>query len=196
MSNRFLSLVTRDRRGFSLVELMVTITIISILSAIGYVSYSSAQVNARDSRRKQDLRSLQVAVELFNQTNKRFPCSGASWEVSGTTPPWISDVATTACLGTTTTSLSPNYINPIPTDPKSNSTSAPLATGTYGYGYYSVNAAFGSCAMGTYYIFVTQLENAADPDTLANKPKSVCGINLGSGSTPAFGNQSFVVAYP
>src|SRR3989338_7758435 len=67
---------TTSRKGFTLIELMVAITIIAIISTIGLVTYSKAQMLGRDAKRKQDLRSISIALQLYYQANKRYPETG------------------------------------------------------------------------------------------------------------------------
>lgn len=50
-------------KGFTLIELMVVITIIAILSLVGLVIYSSVQKNARDTKRKGDIAAIATALE-------------------------------------------------------------------------------------------------------------------------------------
>ncbi len=54
-------------KGFTLIELMVAISIIAVLSTIGMVAYSKVQLLGRDARRKQDLRAIAQALEIFYQ---------------------------------------------------------------------------------------------------------------------------------
>lgn len=49
----------RKNSGFSLIELMVVVSIMAILATAGLTGYSSAQKKARDSRRKGDIRTIQ-----------------------------------------------------------------------------------------------------------------------------------------
>lgn len=53
------------KKGFSLLELLVTVGIISILLAIGLTSYSTVQKKSRDAKRRGDLRTLQQAEEQY-----------------------------------------------------------------------------------------------------------------------------------
>jgi type IV pilus assembly protein PilE len=64
-------------KGFSLFELLVSISIIGILMAVAMVSYSSAQKKARDNRRMQDMNNIQKAAEQYYATNNYvYPPSG------------------------------------------------------------------------------------------------------------------------
>ncbi|HEX9817855.1 MAG TPA: prepilin-type N-terminal cleavage/methylation domain-containing protein [Patescibacteria group bacterium] len=55
--------------GFSLLELLVVISIIGILVSIGTVAFTSAQKTSRDSRRRADVKSMQDAFEQYMADN-------------------------------------------------------------------------------------------------------------------------------
>lgn len=60
----------KHSRGFTLVELLITISIIGILSSITYYSVGNIRQIARDSKRLADMKQMQTALEFyFNQTN-------------------------------------------------------------------------------------------------------------------------------
>ena len=58
-----------QRKAFSLLELIITVTIIAILSALAYTAFSVARSRSRDSERKDVLNSYATAVETYRQTN-------------------------------------------------------------------------------------------------------------------------------
>jgi prepilin-type N-terminal cleavage/methylation domain-containing protein len=171
----------KKRAGFTLIELMVTITIIAIISSIGFVTYANAQLSARDARRKSDLRSIATALELYQQKNGRFPClDGDGWALSSdASAPWITDANFADCAASAPAKpLDTTYINQLPVDPKSN-TGNPINTSTYGYayGYGSATAGDGNCPTelnGNYYVLVARLENANDPASNKNKSYKWC----------------------
>lgn len=83
--------------GFTLLELLVVIGIISILIALGAVSYSTAQKKARDAKRKGDVRAIINAFEQYNAScSYTYPGSlGTSIVTPGTcTNPNITIMAT------------------------------------------------------------------------------------------------------
>lgn len=60
-------------KGFTLMELILTMAIIAILSVIGIGSYTQATVKSRDTQRKGDLNQISKAVEMFNNDKGQYP---------------------------------------------------------------------------------------------------------------------------
>ncbi|HEY4518909.1 MAG TPA: type II secretion system protein [Candidatus Paceibacterota bacterium] len=59
----------KKNKGFTLIELLVVIAIIAVLASIVLVSLNTARVKGRDARRIADIKSLQVALELYYDSN-------------------------------------------------------------------------------------------------------------------------------
>ena len=75
----------KKNKGFTLFELLVSISIIGILTALASVAFSGAQKKARDARRVQDMKSVQTAAEqYYSQANYVYPANTAvaSWTVN------------------------------------------------------------------------------------------------------------------
>lgn len=51
--------------GFTLLELLVVVSIIVILITMGLSSYSTAQKKGRDAKRKSDIKEIQGALEQY-----------------------------------------------------------------------------------------------------------------------------------
>src|SRR5210317_1521974 len=56
----------RSSNGFTLIELLIVVAIIAILAAIAVPNFLEAQVRAKISRAKNDLRTIATAVESYS----------------------------------------------------------------------------------------------------------------------------------
>src|SRR3989344_2877323 len=56
-------------RGFTILEMLVVISIIGVLVGIGAISYSTAQKKARDTKRNLDLKAIQNCMEQNYSVN-------------------------------------------------------------------------------------------------------------------------------
>lgn len=59
----------KKNNGFSLLELLVVISIIGILISLGVASFSTAQKKSRDARRKADIKAMQDGFEQYYAVN-------------------------------------------------------------------------------------------------------------------------------
>ena len=114
-----------NKRGFTLVELLIVITIIAVLSVIGITVYSGVQKNARDARRRADIDSIAKALEIYKSQNNTytpaisFPCTGAldtvfnSWNFGVVNDGWVS-----GCTTNLKKAWANSFASGIPQDPK------------------------------------------------------------------------------
>jgi prepilin-type N-terminal cleavage/methylation domain-containing protein len=63
------------KNGFSLIELIVVITIIAVLTAVGMVSFGGANRKSRDAKRVADLERYRVALEMARQIGGTYPAT-------------------------------------------------------------------------------------------------------------------------
>ncbi len=141
------------KKGFTLIEILVVVGIIGVLVALGTISYSKAQMKARDAQRKSDLSTIRSALELYHFDNGSYPCVSGSWCGSV----WITDNSIAKFL-------SPEFINPVPSDP----------TGKFcgGSALYSVfGQEINSSGKAKGYTLFTILENRTDSDASTPKPR-------------------------
>lgn len=69
--------------GFTLVEVMMVIAIISILVTITYVSYGKVQGDSRDAQRRADAATIENALKNYLMQTGSLPSHGSSdWENS------------------------------------------------------------------------------------------------------------------
>ncbi|HUD18866.1 MAG TPA: type II secretion system protein [Patescibacteria group bacterium] len=115
--------------GFTLLELLVTATIIAVLTVIGVVSYSAVNKRSRDVKRKSDLEQIRSALEMYRSDYAAYPAVG-----SGN---WNS--ASGLDTGDKTTGLVNSYLPAVPVDPLGSSATyyykAETLSGSSYYGY-------------------------------------------------------------
>ncbi|MEA3369318.1 MAG: prepilin-type N-terminal cleavage/methylation domain-containing protein [Candidatus Ratteibacteria bacterium] len=120
----------KKRAGFTLVEIMIVVAIIGVLVAIAIPNFLRARREARDARRKADIRQLQSALTRYNLTYGEYPLSGgASSPNSG----WSN--SSDSSWDTLQTELE-GYIKKLPKDPV-NETGGWTGGGKYNYCYFS-----------------------------------------------------------
>lgn len=107
--------------AFTLVELLVVVSIMAIVVGVAVVSYTSVNRRSRDAKRRADIEQLRSALEMYRADIKGYPgIGGGNW----------TDAANLS------TDLVPGYIPTIPADPKSTQTYRYMGTNESGGKYY------------------------------------------------------------
>lgn len=134
----------KDKKGFTLIEILVVVAIISVLTSVILFSINEARKQSRDKVRKIDLKQLQLALELYKEANGVYPdgCNigwsgvglgaGSSYECP--VPPG----------GDYIKGLVPDFLPSLPTDPN-----PPSGSVDYGYIYSSDGNTYKLLAFGT-----------------------------------------------
>lgn len=112
--------------GFTIIEMLVVIAIMTMLGSLIFTQIAGARARQRDTKREQDIKTLQNALAIYVINNKIYPV--ASGALTGT------DAASVALINQET-------IQQIPKDP--------FNIGTYRYVY---DSADGSTYTLTYYL--------------------------------------------
>jgi len=63
----------KQKKAFTLVELIVVITILAILSTIAFISLTGYSKSAKNSTRIADINSIEKALELFALNTSKYP---------------------------------------------------------------------------------------------------------------------------
>jgi general secretion pathway protein G len=95
---------TRKSKGFTMIELLVSVTIIAVLTVIGAVSYSSVNKRSRDVKRKSDLEQIRSALEMYRSDQAEYPNAGLT----------VGSFTNTTALASFTV---PSYMPSVPSDP-------------------------------------------------------------------------------
>lgn len=78
------NLKIQTRNGFTLIELMVVITIIGLLASTVLASLSESRKTARDAVRVQTVKELQKALELYRAANNgNYKCATGGCDAGG-----------------------------------------------------------------------------------------------------------------
>lgn len=70
-----LNVRSNRQRGFTITEIIVVVTVIGILSAIGVISYGSWRTATIDNQLKSDLTGVSSAMENYKNFNNGYPSS-------------------------------------------------------------------------------------------------------------------------
>lgn len=101
------------RTGFSLIEIMIVISIIAIVSGIGLSLVSALQKTTRDAQREADLRVLQSALQQYYADQNFYPNDMTSVLSSGgSLTSCTGKYSSPACTNPTKT-----YLSVVPKDP-------------------------------------------------------------------------------
>lgn len=123
------------QKGFTLLELIITIGIISLLMAAGISSYTGSSRVSRNTRRQADFEQIRSALEAFRTSSAN------------------------ASYPTTLSQLVPDYLPSLPFDPQ---TRAAFPTSSYfPTRCVTVNATLANCGGCSNYRYHIQLEAAS-----------------------------------
>lgn len=139
-------------KGFSLIELLITIALIGTISTIVYVSLGSTRIKSRDTKRKSDIaqigRFLSLSCYLPQAGEGIYDLADLITELKAAYPQYT------------------NFLTSTPKDPK-------IGTDIETYYYYSVTQDGKDCAL------YANLENEDEPVTNANINSPTAGGGQG-----------------
>lgn len=114
----------KRQAGFTIIELLIVVTILAMLAGILVPVLEDSASSARDARRAADLKTVQSALEAFKRVNGTYPATGGAWATDETA------LAADYGPGGYIPGLVPNFMQTLPRDPDPQ---YPTATAHYRY---------------------------------------------------------------
>lgn len=105
-----------SNKGFTLVEILVVISIIGVLSAVIYASFGEARQDAKNKALRSEMKEVQLALELYRSQNGEYP-SAFDNGTSGCNTSGATSTAKNSVCGTNNpliAGLIPEFISDIP----------------------------------------------------------------------------------
>ncbi len=135
----------RNKSGFTLIEILVAMTIIAVVFTVVLTSYLAAQRNARNAQRLTDLESIRSALEQYYADQKYYP---ATLPLAQSSPITNQVGAASPTPATTVT-----YLKNVPTEPTQSD---------FPYCYIAANLDESACtnSLCQYYLLYTNLEGS------------------------------------
>jgi general secretion pathway protein G len=160
---------TQKTKGFTLIELLIVIAILGILVVAGISSFNTSLRKSRDAKRKNDMRQIGIALELYANDRGRYPAKGSNGEILGCID-YVTECYWGGIFKSTNSDDSETIYMPLlPTDD----------TPSQRY-YYTTDD------HGTYFQVYARIENTLDSDIPKNaesKPRIFTDVNCGTRET-------------
>jgi len=117
-----------QKRGFTIVELLIVIVVIGILAAITIVSYSGITARANTTSAQSNAQTVTIKAEIFNSETSRYPYTTSELTSDASKSYYLSPTALSFTLGSTQPA-SPNVLKFIKCGTTPNSTQADITSG-------------------------------------------------------------------
>lgn len=73
----------RNRRGFTLVEILIVLGLMGILATVVLMNFSGSDTGSKEQALKANLAALRQALDLYKSDHGWYPCTSGDWNNSG-----------------------------------------------------------------------------------------------------------------
>ena len=109
-----------NKKGFTIIELLVVISIIGLLSTISVVSLNGARIKSRDAKRVSDVDNIKKAIELYYDDKGEYPVALSPISLGTTNTLVLCDGGFKATSSSSDCPLGKIYMGKIPRNPTPN----------------------------------------------------------------------------
>lgn len=125
-------MTSQKQKGFTIIELIIVVAVISILASISVIAYRSVQGRGRDAARMEDLAHAKDALTLYYLNNSNWMETGSGCGYNGDGGGWFSYTNGSTYLQSIGNCLKVGgYTKDDIIDPSGGTTSTPAAGYTY-----------------------------------------------------------------
>lgn len=101
------------KKGFTIIELLVVIAVFGIMVAVVFANYRESKISSRNAKRLEDMRSIQGALDLYHNSNLKYPGTvGTNGSIQTTLAELVSSGFMTALSDDPSGTANPYYYCP------------------------------------------------------------------------------------
>lgn len=158
-------------KAFTLIEVMVVITIVGLLASVVLASLTDARAKARDTQRVQMVKELQKALELYRNGN------GGNYPCAAVMPACVSGGGQVNVNGSASTTVFNNAISQYLTLPLEQTIFS--STPTWGSIIYRTGGVTATPILNSYTILLRREVNTANGAGVVTTAGNFCDIRVG-----------------
>lgn len=139
----------QNKKGFTIIELLIVIAIIGLLATISMVALNGARLKGRDAKRVGDIRQVQTALELYFNDQNSYPVTATTLTLGSASARVLCD--TVAGFQADAVGCNKIYMGIVPTNPAPGGVAYSYSGASLSYSIgFSLEDATGGYAIGAH----------------------------------------------